>query len=1248
MQDKRDDSELLVRIAELSRVVVLRMDPDRDTWCSETALAILNHPANRVAQSFSGTYDLVHPEDRARLNHAIAQVSAKPQELEIRMHKGCGKLATLKATIALAEHAEAGRVLILLHDITEQARDRRSQGIHNLLSDEAHFRHCVATKTTRFDAGLKRVFGIDLEGTHSYPHSFIDHIHPDDRDKALRHFLSMLDSGEDLGELQYRLRRGDGRYAMVRERIHVERAANGLAETVYSSVTDITKWYEERKRRELLGRVSGRVVIDYDPQTDELAISGAFEERLGHLPEDLPNCIDGYLDLLHPEDRPMLQAALQDLRAGEVWTTPRELNYRLRRADGSYGHFLDRSLTIMDELGQARGVLVSLTDVSNLLQAQEELRYSHSRLKALAEISGQAIAELKFSENTVIWSGAIEEHFGYKPDELPTDPLGAFDLLHPDDRAQHLHLLAKLTRGEFWTTPLEVLCRARHKDGRMQRILHRSVCTIDNKGALNSVLVFLTNVTALTLKQDQLQAMSEIASDASYEYRHDEGRVIFNQGFKTCFGLDIVGEHTLPFPWNDFVHPDDAVRLGNTFAEFIFSDQQRFTCEYRLRRGDGTWAVVTQKSAALRDEDGQATLIIGAVDDITSQRRTEARLRDAIEALDSGFALYDENQQLVMHNRQFVALNTAIEDVIKPGIKRDALLKAKAERNLLLVPDKAPYSEQGDETRAINTIITHTDGRLQDVRLNPTEGGDWVSLVTDVTNVIQYQKKLRAMFDVSTDAMFEYDVVRNTITFDRGFSTQFGYDWPETYTLPSPWEATVHPEDYQRVFTSRNEFIASRRARSDVEFRMQRADGSWAYVAERAVALRDDQGGPVLIIGAVADLTEQRLMEDKLHAAQKMETIGRIAGGIAHDFNNLLAVIMGNAELLAMLAEAPGQKESVEEIVDAARRGAELTRRLLSFARRSRLTPELVNPNELVSGMGQLIARVMPATIRVETSLQAGLWATRVDPAFLESALLNLVINARDAMPKGGSLTIETANRRVTEDYAIERNEVITPGRYVMLAVTDTGSGIPRDLLERVVEPFFTTKGPNLGSGLGLSMVDGFVRQSGGLLRIYSEPDVGTTITLFLPAAPDDITKRPVATTRSKTALPASGLRVLLVEDEMRVRKIIGRVLQDHGLDVIEAASGDAAMQAFPRLAPKPDVLLTDVVMPGKIQGPELARRLKEQEPDLAIIFMSGYANEAAINGNGLRPDDVFLMKPIQRQTLIDAIARISGQAKDK
>lgn len=1234
------DIAVLETTAALCRAVVLWFDPvSAKAWCSRSAAAMLGHRPEVLAASWAGDLALVRAADRA----AVVQARAAPGEtdLQLGMVRGDGTVVVLNAAFGLAGDGSGARVAVL-REIAETAATDRTAAIYDRLSREARFTNCRLTDTVNFGAGLKVVYGIDLTGTHSVPTPFVDHLHPDDRDHAVRAYYDRVETQHGVGEIEFRLRRGDGSYAMVRERFLPERDASGRVIAIHSTVTDISDWHEERKRRDLLAKVSGRVVIDYDPAADRLQFGGAVQAALGYAPEDMPATTDGYLDLLHPEDRPALARAVAALRAGEVWTEPLELTYRLRRADGGYGHFIDRSVTITDAEHRAVGVIVALTDVSKLLRDKEELRLSVERLKALADLSGQVVVDLDIATGKVTLSGAVREQFGFAPGEMPQDAPGLFAMMLPEDRLVREQTFRGLAEGKVWTEPLEVVFRARHKDGRLLHIQDRSICVLDRDGKPVQVLAVLNDVSGLLQQQDRLRTIAEIASDAGYEYFHDEGKVVFNKGFETCFGLPIAGEHRLPFAWSDVLHPDDFERIEAAFAAFIASDRSRFDCEYRLRRGDGSWAIVAQRSAALRDENGRPTLIIGTLDDITGIRRTETRLREAVEALDSGFALYDENQRLVLHNSRFVALNPGLADVIRPGVRRDELLAALKSRGLLLTPDKAIESQATLGLTPVNTLISQASGALYNVRFNPTESGDWVSLVTDVTEVVQDQQKLRAMFEVSADAMFDFDVARGTITFDSGFRTSFGFDYQGEYAVPSPWEWTVHPEDYPRVKAGRDAFIASRLARFDVEFRMKRADGSWAYVAERAIALRDETGKAIQIVGAVADLTEKRLLEDKLHTAQKMESIGRISGGIAHDFNNLLAVIMGNAELLAMIADDPELKESVTEIVDACKRGGELTRRLLSFARRSRLAPQTISVNEMVSGMGQLFARVLPETIDLQTSLQAGLWSPRVDPSFLESALLNLVINARDAMPKGGTLTIETANQRVTDAYGIERQENVKPGRYVMLAVTDTGHGIPKDMIERVVEPFFTTKGPNLGSGLGLSMVDGFVRQSGGLLRIYSEPGVGTTIKMLLPADPNERKVGLVPVSRERVEAGAGTLHVLLAEDEPKVRDVVARLLRGAGFRVTEADSGDAALAVFNQLAKRPDVLLTDVVMPGSLQGPTLARRLKELHPDLKIVFMSGYANEAAINGNGLRPDDVFLMKPIQRGALLEAIAKLA------
>ena len=1235
-----DSKPLFEMTAELCGVVIIRHDLETgQMWCSKTAQAVLAYRPEQLAELWERGLVCVPGADRAALRQALS--GSGVVHVTFDMTRGDGALARIDAVLSPAGEDGDARVAVL-RDVTNSAAPDKHAEIFDKLSREARFTYCRLTDTVNFGTGLRAAFGIDLIGTHSVPSAFVDHIHPDDRDHAFRGFFDLAETTQGVGEIEFRLRRGDGTYAMVRERFLPERDASGRVIAIHSTVTDISDWNEERKRRDLLARASGRVVIDYDPGADRMQFSGATQKALGKRPEDMPRVVDDYLALLHPEDRPVLERALAALRSGKVWTEPLELNYRLRHADGSYVHFLDRSLTITDAENRAVGVIVTLTDVTNLLRDKEELRLSLERSKAMAELSGQVVAELDLASNKITWSGAVEEQFGFTPEEMPQEPKSFFDKMPAADRVAHETILAGVSEGQFWTEPLQLAFRMPHKDGRMLHFQHRSVCVLDRDGKPLRVLVVLNDVSGLLQQQDRLLTIAEIASDAGYEYLPDEGKVVFNKGYETCFGLSIAGEHQLPFAWSDLLHPDDVERIAGAFTQFIDGDRSRFDCEYRLRRGDGSWAIVAQRSAALRDENGRLTLIIATLDDVTEIRRTEARLREAVEALDSGFVLYDENQRLVLYNSRFRDLNPGIADLIQPGVTRDTLLDALKDRNLLLVPDKAIASQTSRGLRPVNTQITQADGSLYDVRLNPTASGDWVSLVTDVTDIVQDQQKLRAMFEVSADAMFDFDVAKGTITFDKGFKTRFGFEYEGAYKVPSPWEWTVHPEDYPRVKAERDAFIDSRRTRFDIEFRMQRADGSWAFVAERAIALRDETGKAIQIIGAVADLTEQRLLEDKLQAAQKMESIGRISGGIAHDFNNLLAVIMGNAELLEMTSEEPELKGYVAEIVDTCKRGAELTRRLLSFARRSRLAPEIVNVNEMVSGMGQMFARVLPKTIDLQTSLQAGLWSPKVDPSFLESALLNLVINARDAMPNGGTLTIETANQRVTDNYSLERNEDIKPGRYVMLAVTDTGHGIPKDALARVVEPFFTTKAPNLGSGLGLSMVDGFVRQSGGLLRIYSEVGIGTTIKMLLPADPNEGTLAPMPASSKAFEAGAGRLHILLAEDEPKVRDVAARLLRGAGFQVTEADSGDVALTIFNQMTERPDVLLTDVVMPGSLQGPMLARKLKALQPGLKIVFMSGYANEAAINGNGLRPDDVFLMKPIQREALLETIAKLA------
>lgn len=377
--------------------------------------------------------------------------------------------------------------------------------------------------------------------------------------------------------------------------------------------------------------------------------------------------------------------------------------------------------------------------------------------------------------------------------------------------------------------------------------------------------------------------------------------------------------------------------------------------------------------------------------------------------------------------------------------------------------------------------------------------------------------------------------------------------------------------------------------------------------------------------------------EEQAHRSQKLESIGKLTGGVAHDFNNILAVIMGNLELLREEVDDPTQRSLIDAGLEASQRGAELTRSMLAFARRARLSPELLDLNTTALQAKNWMRRALPESVQIETSLLAGLWSANVDAASLESALLNLILNARDAVSGRGRVTIETANVRIDQAYIDSRNEPLDPGRYVMLAVSDTGTGIDQDTLDRIFEPFFTTKPPGSGSGLGLSMVLGFVKQSGGTVQVYTELGRGTTFKLYFPAC-DETPLDKEGPSRTFAAPAAGTSRILMAEDEAAVRKMLIATLESAGYVVEAVGSGDAALALFHR-DPHFDLLVTDIVMPGELQGTNLARAIRETHPDLPMIFMSGYAAESTVHGNGLRPEDIRLMKPVPRDVLLNAVA---------
>jgi signal transduction histidine kinase/ActR/RegA family two-component response regulator len=408
-------------------------------------------------------------------------------------------------------------------------------------------------------------------------------------------------------------------------------------------------------------------------------------------------------------------------------------------------------------------------------------------------------------------------------------------------------------------------------------------------------------------------------------------------------------------------------------------------------------------------------------------------------------------------------------------------------------------------------------------------------------------------------------------------------------------------------------------------------------ITSRRLAIRDQDGEPRYLLGVIEDMTERKAIERQLQQAQKMETVGNLTGGLAHDFNNLLLIIIGNVDLLKLdiLGNTPAE-EKVETILEASLRGAELTRQMLAFSRRQALHPKRLDVNGLIGKTMRMLMRALGESITYDLQLGSGVWQVVVDEAQLEAALVNIAINARDAMPQGGSLRLATANAHVDAELAARHAE-FTPGDYVMIEITDTGTGMPPEVVARIFEPFFSTKAPGKGTGLGLSMVYGFIKQSKGHISAYSEVGLGTTFKIYLPRdATGEV--QPAEQTASHGPIPRAkdGEVILAVDDNPGVRAAVCTQLKELGYQVHQANSGQAALDRLDSV--KVDLLFTDVVMPGGMNGKELAEQARAKFPDLKVLFTSGFPGKSGTHDIELDAGDRLLSKPYRKDDLAQAV----------
>jgi len=695
--------------------------------------------------------------------------------------------------------------------------------------------------------------------------------------------------------------------------------------------------------------------------------------------------------------------------------------------------------------------------------------------------------------------------------------------------------------------------------------------------------------------------------------------------------------------YHDLTHPADREEVLTAMRSLLSGASQAETLEHRFVPVGGSEAWGRVRLSPQSGHDGRPSRLIGIIEDTTLRKHAELQLERAT-ALQriagrigrvGGWSLDLEKDQVFWSPEIFDILEWGDERI--PPLSETLNLYPSEDR--VRVESAIRRCHEAAMPFDLEAEIETFNGRRLQVRVagEPESGPDGrVARVIGVFQDITGQKRAEAqraelasrlenVLENMSDAFMLVDADWNITYINRACERELASS-RDSLLGQTIWDA--FPEARETMIREQYQHAVETGTSVHFEFFYAPLD-DWfeinAYPSPEGLAIY------------FRVITEQRRMQEQLHQAQRMESVGQLTGGIAHDFNNLLTVILGNAELLVeYLEDSEGLEPIARNIGEAATRGAELTRRLLAFARRQPLEPEPTDVNRLIRDLEELLRRALGEQCEIEISHGAALWPAMIDGSRFENALLNLAINARDAMPDGGRLTIETGNVRIDDEYSRHHPDVV-PGQYVLVAVSDTGTGIPKEMIDKVFEPFFTTKEKGRGTGLGLSMVYGFIKQSEGHVRVYSEAGEGTTVRLYLPRAPVEATVPREPELHSETS---RGETVMVVEDESSVRDLAAGALVQLGYRVCSASSGREALDLLEQDV-ECDLLFTDVVMPGGMSGPELAEAAKKLRPGLKVLYTSGYTENAIVHQGRLEPGVHLLSKPYRRDELARRVRRV-------
>jgi PAS domain S-box-containing protein len=967
-------------------------------------------------------------------------------------------------------------------------------------------------------------------------------------------------------------------------------------------------------------------------------VSQSFLDLIGKTLDDVKP--RGWLDRLPPEDlKPTLVAWRECVRTGSAW----KWEHRVRGTDGLYRTILSLGRPVRDEQGRITSWGGFNLDISDRKRAEEALAKHVGLLTAITDSAADAIFVSDAQGRVTLMNPAAERIFGWSRKELTGQMLhDAIHDRHPDGSpypASECPLRRVYVTGEILLRHEDVFFR---KDGSQVQVACSNAPLMIEGRIAGSVLVAhdisdrKRREQALRESEARLRRTVEHAPFPVMVHAEDGEIVHISKAW-----LDLTGyareEIATIAAWTERAYGEREDMMRAKIDRLYLIDEALDEGEYVIRTADGRARVWAFSSAPLGSDSRGRRLVVSMAADVTDRKAAERALSESEVRMR---ALLDASQDeilLLSADGTVLAINKAAQRRLARRLAGADPVGAHLDR---LLPRDQVESRMAIVRQVASTAaLVHCDvpirSRWFEFWFYPVLEPDRpVSEVAVYAREITQQKKSQADLGKLFQAIQQSPM--SVVITDR--SGRIEYVNPEFtkatgYTLAEA--IGQNPRILKSEHTPHEQYVELWKTIS--------SGGVWrgelinrkktGELFCELVSIAPVKDGETItnFVAVKEDITHRKEMEEQLRQSQKMEALGQLTGGIAHDFNNLLAIITGNLQLLnEQLTSDPKIHAMLEDAIWSARRAGELTRRLLAFARRQPLKPDIINLNEVIGDMTELLRRTLGAGIRIEECLAPDLWQSLADRGELERALVNLAVNSRDAMRTGGTLTLETRNAFLDDGYA-EQYEEVTPGEYVLVAVTDNGTGMPPEITERVFEPFFTTKEVGQGSGLGLSMVYGFVKQSGGHISIYSRVGQGTCVKLYLPRAPAEPDERK-AKPRNTAAEALEKKVILVVEDEPKLRKVAVKMLDRLGLESMQAETAKAALDFL--ADGHIDVLFTDIELPGGMNGAELAHIAQNLYPDVKVLFTTGYAKEAILHERGAHEHAPWLLKPYSHREL--------------